>query len=45
MGHALKQKPRNSWNNIFVHLLLWGVIFILPYFLWILSVCLRGVSF
>jgi hypothetical protein len=32
MGHALKQKPRNSWNNVYVHLLLWGIIFILPYF-------------
>src|SRR5690554_4533703 len=32
MGQALKQKTRGSWNNLFVHLLLWGVIFILPYF-------------
>lgn len=32
MGQVLKQKPRSSWNNLFVHLLLWGVIFILPYF-------------
>jgi two-component sensor histidine kinase len=32
MSHALKQKPGNSWNNLYVHLLLWGVIFILPYF-------------
>ena len=32
MDQAFKQKKRGSWNNIIVHLLLWGVIFILPYF-------------
>jgi two-component sensor histidine kinase len=32
MDQAFKQKKRGSWNNVFVHLLLWGVIFILPYF-------------
>lgn len=33
MGQAMKYKSQSSWNNLFVHLLLWGVIFILPYFL------------
>ncbi|MBF6629229.1 MAG: histidine kinase [Proteiniphilum sp.] len=32
MDQLLKQKKGGSWNNIFVHILLWGVIFILPYF-------------
>lgn len=32
MDQLVKQKNGGSWNNIFVHLLLWGVIFILPYF-------------
>jgi Putative regulator of cell autolysis len=32
MDQALKQKQRSTVNNVFVHLLLWGVIFILPYF-------------
>ncbi len=32
MGDTLKQKQQLTWNNVLVHLLLWGVIFILPYF-------------
>ncbi|HBG59111.1 MAG TPA: hypothetical protein DDX07_13970, partial [Porphyromonadaceae bacterium] len=32
MGKIFIQKRRSRWNNIVVHLLLWGVIFILPYF-------------
>ena len=32
MDQKLKQKYQITWNNAFVHLLLWGVIFILPYF-------------
>lgn len=32
MGQSMNQKTGGSWNNLFVHLLLWGVIFILPYF-------------
>lgn len=32
MSPAFVQKKGGSWNNILVHLLLWGVIFILPYF-------------
>jgi len=32
MGQLVTLKLRSRWNNVFVHLLLWGVIFILPYF-------------
>lgn len=32
MDQVIQQKKRGSWNNIFVHILLWGVVFILPYF-------------
>ncbi len=32
MGQLLRLKTGGSLNNLFVHLLLWGVIFILPYF-------------
>lgn len=32
MGELFMQKRRSRWNNVVVHLLLWGVIFILPYF-------------
>lgn len=32
MDQLLKSKQRGTWNNVFVHILLWGVIFILPYF-------------
>ena len=32
MSKVFKLKVRSRWNNVFVHLLLWGVIFILPYF-------------
>ena len=32
MGKALKERQHKSWNNVLVHILLWGVIFILPYF-------------
>ncbi|MDD2245593.1 MAG: sensor histidine kinase [Proteiniphilum sp.] len=32
MVQILQQKQKVSWNNVFVHILLWGVIFILPYF-------------
>lgn len=32
MGNTLNKKQQNSWNSVYVHLLLWGVIFILPYF-------------
>ena len=32
MAQALKIKQVSRWNNVYVHILLWGVIFILPYF-------------
>lgn len=32
MTQSLKVNQRSRWNNVFVHILLWGVIFILPYF-------------
>ncbi|MGI6573034.1 MAG: sensor histidine kinase [Fermentimonas sp.] len=32
MTRSLKVNQRSKWNNVFVHILLWGVIFILPYF-------------
>jgi two-component sensor histidine kinase len=32
MDQPFNQKKGSIWNNVFVHLLLWGVIFILPYF-------------
>lgn len=32
MVNSIKQKRQFTWNNTFVHILLWGVIFILPYF-------------
>ncbi len=32
MARIIRQNNRSGWNNLFVHLLLWGVIFILPYF-------------
>src|SRR5690554_2654145 len=32
MDQSLKRNYQITWNNVFVHILLWGVIFILPYF-------------
>src|SRR5690554_653071 len=32
MDNSLKQTKQITWNNVLVHILLWGVIFILPYF-------------
>ncbi len=32
MAQSLKVNQRSKLNNVFVHILLWGVIFILPYF-------------
>ncbi len=32
MDELLKSKRRGAWNNVLMHILLWGVIFILPYF-------------
>ena len=32
MAQALKIKQVSRWNNVYVHILLWGIIFILPYF-------------
>ncbi len=32
MDQLLKSKQRGAWNNVLMHILLWGVIFILPYF-------------
>ncbi|MEA4917198.1 sensor histidine kinase [Proteiniphilum sp.] len=32
MDQLLKPKQRGALNNVFTHILLWGVIFILPYF-------------
>ncbi len=32
MSKIFNQKHQKTWNNVFVHLLMWGVIFILPYF-------------
>lgn len=32
MDQLLKSKQRGKWNNVLVHIILWGMIFILPYF-------------
>lgn len=32
MEATIRQKNRKGYDNIFVHILLWGIIFILPYF-------------
>ncbi len=32
MAQVLKEKQVSRWNNVYVHILLWGIIFILPYF-------------
>jgi two-component system sensor histidine kinase AlgZ len=32
MNQTIKRDNQITWNNVFVHILLWGVIFILPYF-------------
>jgi two-component system sensor histidine kinase AlgZ len=32
MSQHYTPKLKHKWNSVFVHLLLWGVIFILPYF-------------
>ena len=32
MDQPIKRNYQITWNNVFVHILLWGVIFILPYF-------------
>lgn len=32
MAQTIKEKQVSRWNNVYVHILLWGVIFILPYF-------------
>ena len=32
MDNKIHRDRQIAWNNVFVHILLWGVIFILPYF-------------
>lgn len=32
MDQTIKRNNQTKWNSVFVHVLLWGVIFILPYF-------------
>ena len=32
MDNSITRNKQITWNNVFVHILLWGVIFILPYF-------------
>ncbi len=32
MDNSINRNKQITWNNVFVHILLWGVIFILPYF-------------
>jgi len=33
MSRSITIKQASKWNNVYVHILLWGVVFILPYFL------------
>ena len=32
MDNSINRNKQITWNNVFVHILLWGIIFILPYF-------------
>ena len=32
MDNKIRRNRQITWNNVFVHILLWGIIFILPYF-------------